>query len=209
MLSTRPPAIAAPLLRAMIRTPVVAVAVLIAAPAVYAAARGHHDLSFPVTLASIVGAASIAFAIDDPAEATLTPCPIHRCARRSIRVALIAVALAASWAVVAVSAHAAGYALGSLRNRLAETLAAGAISVAFAARAGRDGSDSPGLAAVTATILAFSVSSGLAINLTWLPQLGNPTHTTRWWIVAAIAAAAAWWWSRDPSARTPLRAEVG
>jgi hypothetical protein len=204
MLRMPPAAIAAPLMRAMWRTPVLGVAVLVAAPAVYAAARGNHDLSFPVTLAAITGAASLGFAVDDPAEATLTPCPIPRASRRTARAGLIAITVAASWAIVALSAHAADYHIGPLRARLAETAAAATISMAFAARAARAGSDSPGIAAVTATLLALGTCSGLALYLTWLPQLGHPLHTTRWWIVAAIAATFAWWWSRDPSARIPL-----
>ena len=63
-------ALTVPLGRVMWRTPVLGIAVLAAAPSVYAAARGHHDLSFPVTLATITGAASVSFALDDPAEAS-------------------------------------------------------------------------------------------------------------------------------------------
>jgi hypothetical protein len=198
------PAITTHLLRAMTRTPVAALAVLATAPAVYAWARGHHDLSFPVTLASITGAASLGFAVDDPAEATLTACPTSRAVRRWVRAGLISIAIAACWTIVAFSAHAADYPLGSLRVRLAETVAAAAISVAFAARAGRDGSDSPGLAALTATLIVLAVSSGLALQITRLPLIGNPQHTTRWWTVAAAAGTAAWWWSRDPAARVSI-----
>lgn len=186
----------------MVRTPIAAVAVLTAAPAVYAAARGHHDLSFPVAVASIVGGATVAFAVDDPAESTLTPCPVPRSTRRWLRAALITVAVAVSWAVVAVSAHVADYSVTPLRPRIVETAAAAAFAVAFAARAARDGSDSPGLAAITATLLTFAVSSGLALSLGWLPQLGHPQHTNRWWMVAGAAALGAWWWSRDPSSRS-------
>jgi len=199
-----PAAMAAPLVRAMWRTPVLGVAILVAAPAVYAAARGNDDLSFPVTLAVIAGAASVGFAVDDPAEAILTPCPIPRASRRWVRAGLIAITVAASWAVVAVSSHAAGYQLGPVRSRLAETTATAAISLAFAARAARSGSDSAGLVAVTGTLLALGTFSGLSLYLTWLPQLGHPLHTTRWWIIAALGALAAWWWSRDPSARRPI-----
>lgn len=202
MLRLPPAAIAAPLVRAMWRTPVLGVAVLVAGPAVYAAARGHHDLSFPVTLAAVTGAASLGFAVDDPAEASLTPCPIPQASRRAFRAGLIAIAVALSWAVVAFSSHVADYQIGPLRNRLPETVAAATISVAFAARAARAGSDSAGLAAVTATLLALATSSGLALYFTWLPQLGHPNHTTRWWTIAGIAAVAAWSGSRDPSART-------
>ncbi len=204
MLSRPAPAITAHLLRAMTRTPVAAIAMLATAPAVYAWARGHHDLSFPVTLASTTGAASLGFVVDDPAEATLNACPIPRAVRRWNRAGLIAIAIAACWTIVAVSAHAADYALGPLRVRLAETVAAAAISVAFAARAGRDGSDSPGLAAVTATLLALAVNSGLALQFTWLPMIGNPQHTIRWLTVAAVAGTVAWWWSRDPAARVTI-----
>lgn len=198
-----PAAIAGPLVRAMWRTPVIGVAVLGAAPAVYAAARGNADLSFPVTVAAITGAASLGFAVDDPAENTLTPCPIPRASRRVVRAVLIAIAVAASWTVVAVASHTAGHELGPLTNRLAETAAAAAISMAFAAGAARAGSDSAGLAAVTGTLVALGVSSGLATVFTWLPQLGHPLHTTRWWTLAAVATLAASWWSRDPSVRSP------
>jgi hypothetical protein len=75
----------------MTRTPVAALAALAAAPAVYAWARGHHDLSFPVTLALITGAASLGFVVDDPAEATLNACPIPRAARRWARAGFIAI----------------------------------------------------------------------------------------------------------------------
>jgi hypothetical protein len=188
----------------MWRTPVLALALLITAPAIYAAARGHHDLSFPVTLAAITGAAGLSLAVDDPAEVTLTPCPIPRASRRMARIGLIAITLAASWVVVAISANVANYDIGLLRTRLAETVAAATLSMAFAARAANAGSDSPGIAAVTATLVTFGTLSGLALYLTWLPQLGHPPHTTRWWIIAAIAATFAWWWSRDPSARFSL-----
>ncbi len=203
MLKMPPAAIAAPLVRAMWRTPVLGVAMLIAAPAVYAAARGNDDLSFPVTLAVIAGAASLGFAVDDPAEVTLTPCPVPRASRRWVRGCLIVVTVAASWTVVAISSRAVGYQLGPLRTRLAETVATAAISVAFAARAARSGSDSAGLAALTGTLAVLGTCSGLSLYLTWLPQLGHPLHTTRWWIIAAIASLAAWSWSRDPSARMP------
>lgn len=201
MLKVPPVAIAAPLVRALWRTPVVALALLVAAPAVYAAARGHHDLSFAVTLASIAGAASLGFAMDDPAEATLTSCPVPRSVRRSIRAGLIAMIVLASWAVVALAAHVADYQIGTRSSRLAESAAAAAISWAFAARAAQSGSDSPGLAAVTATLLALGTCSGLALYFTWLPQLGYPFHSTRWWVLAAVVSVVAMWWSRDPAAR--------
>lgn len=205
MLRVPPPAIAVPLVRAMWRTPVLGVAVLVAAPAVYAAARGNDDLSFPITLAVVVGAASLGLAVDDPAEASLTPCPTPRSSRRWARTGLIAISVAASWAVVAICSHTVGYQLRPVRGQLAEAAATAAISVAFAARVARSGSDSSGLAALTGTLLALSTSSGLSTYFTWFPQLDHPLHTTRWWVVATVAGLAAWWWSRDPASRSPLR----
>lgn len=201
MLTAPAAAIAAPLIRAFWRTPVLGVAVIAAAPAVYAAARGYDDLSFAVAVASIAGASCLGFAVDDPAEASLNPCPVPRAARRWIRAVLISVVVALSWLVVLLSARAADFSLDPLRTRLAEAAAAAAIALAFAARAARDGSDSPGLAGVAATVMAISVSSGLSVYLTWLPQFGHPLHTTRWCVVALAAGSAGWWWSRDPAAR--------
>ena len=188
----------------MWRTPVLGVAMLISAPAVYAAARGQSDLSFPVLLAVIAGGASLGLAVDDPAESTLTPCPVPRASRRAMRAAMIAATIATSWAIVAICTQIADHPIGRLQPRLAEAAAAATISFAFASRAALAGSDSPGIAAITGTIAAFGISSGLALYLTWLPQIGQPAHTSRWWAVAAIGATAAWWWSRDPSSRGPI-----
>jgi hypothetical protein len=206
MLRIPPAAVGLPVLRALVRTPVFGVAFLAAAPSVYAAARGEADLSFTITLAAVVGAATLGFAVDDKAEMTLVACPTPRATRRLVRGGFIAVAVVVSWVVVGLSARVADYSVGSLRPRLAETVAAAALSFAFAVRAGRSGSDSSGLAAVTATLLAMGVSSGLSFHLTWLPQLGHPLHRTRWWLVAAVAGICAWMWSRDPASRLTPRA---
>lgn len=204
-MSTSLPALVTPLLRVMWRSPVLGVAVLVAAPAMYAVLRGEHDLSFPVSLAAIVGASSVAFAVDDVAEATLTPCPTSRATRRFLRAVMIAVVMLVSWGVVAVAVRASDASAGPMRIRIPEAAAAASISAAFAARAGRHGADRPGLASLVATLLVFATVSGVALRLTWLPQVGHPLHSDRWWIVAAATASCAAWWSRDPSARLTKR----
>lgn len=191
----------APLGRAMLRTPVLGLAALTVTPAAYAAARGHHDLSFPVTLATLLGAASLSLALDDPAEASLTACPTARAARRWFRAGLILISVAGAWALVAAVAHHAGHALGPWQLRAVEASAAAALSLAFAASATRQGSTTPGVAAAAASLLTLAVTSGLARQIAWLPQLGNPHHTARWLGVAAIAATVAYSWSRDPASR--------
>lgn len=201
---TRPPlSLVAPLGRAMIRTPVLGLAGLTAAPAVYAAARGYHDLSFPVTLATVGGAASLSLAFDDPAEASLTACPTPRATRRWMRAGLISITVAGAWALVVASAHYADYALDPWRIRLVEAAAGATISLVLAAAATRQGSTTPGVAAAATTLLLLAVTSGLALRIGWLPQLGNPHHTGRWWAVAAVAVAIGSWWSRDPASRGP------
>ncbi|MDH4076097.1 MAG: hypothetical protein OEW29_09190 [Acidimicrobiia bacterium] len=201
MLTHPPVCMVAPLGRVMLRTPVLGLGALTAAPAIYAAARGHRDLSFAVTLATIVGAASFALAFDDPAEASLTACPTGRSVRRSMRAGLISISVAGAWVLVAASAHHADYSLEPWRIRLVEAAAAAAISLAFAAAAARHGSTTPGVGAVVATVLTLAVGSGLALRIPWLPQLGNPHHDGRWLTVIAIALTAAYWWSRDPASR--------
>ena len=203
MLTRLPLRLIAPLGRAMLRTPMLGLAALTATPAIYAAARGHHDLSFPVTLATIIGAASLALALDDPAETSLTACPTTRAARRWMRAGLISVTIAGAWALVAASAHHADYAFEPWRIRLVEAATAAAISLAFAAAATHHGATTPGVAAAAATLLTLAVSSGLALRIAWLPQLGNPHHEARWWTVAAIAVMLAYWWARDPASRSP------
>ena len=203
MLRLPPTAIAGPLLRTQLRTTVLGAALLAAAPAVYAALRGEHNLSFAVSVAAIAGAATLGFAVDDPAEATLAPCPVPRATRRTCRAAFIVIAIGMSWTVVAKAARAADYAVGPLSDRAPETLAAAMVALAFASGASRAGSDSPGLAALVATVLAVAASSGMSLYLIWLPQLGDPSHRGRWWIVAVVGAGGSWWLSRDPSKRRP------
>jgi hypothetical protein len=201
---TPPPAVAAPLARAMVRTPVPAAALAVAAPALVALARGHHDLTLAITFLAVAAGAALGLAIDDPAGATLDACATTRTARRGARGALVGLALAAAGLVVALAADATAAQVGPVRDRLPEVAAAAAVSVAAAARAARRGAAAPGLPAALGTILAMATSTGLAgasNRWAWLPQVAQPHHAARWWAVAAVAGACAVWWARDPAAR--------
>lgn len=198
-----PPAVTAPLLRAMARSPVPAAAVVAAAPALVALARGHRDLATGTTFLVVAGAATLGLAVDDPAAATLDACAIPRGARRVARAALVALVVVAATAVVVAAADATGTPLGPMRDRVPEAVAAAALSVALAARAARDGVPHPGLPAAATTVLAMATATGLSgasAHLAWLPQVGNPGHVVRWWTIAAVAGGCAWHWSRDPGA---------
>ena len=205
MVTIVPLVITGPLLRTMTRTPLGAVIAIAAAPSVYAAARGHQDLSVFITWAGLSGATCAGFAMDDAAEVTLSSCATPRSTRCWTRAALIAAAVALCWAAVAISVHLAGAPLGPVRGRLPETTAALAMSVAFASRLVRDGTHPAGLAAVMSTLMTIAASSALSLYVEWLPQVGRRDHGPRWWMVAALAALGAWWWSRDPAAPRSLR----
>ena len=205
---TPPAAAIDPTLRSTARGPLPGYLLLLGAPALYALARGHRDLTMATTFLAIAGPPVVALAFDDPVEATLNACPTTRNTRRRARAALIVAALATVAAVVAIAIAATGADTGPIRDRMPESAAAAAVSLAAAACAARAGISSPGVAAALATPLTMATTTGLSIGLKsfdFLPQIGNPYHANRWWIIAATAATVTWWWSRDPASRGPTR----
>jgi hypothetical protein len=188
-----------PMVRAGSRSPLPVLPVLIALPVVYSVVRGLGDLDFAVTLTAIIGAACLAYAVEERGEQTLDACPVSRAARRSVRAALVLTAVAVGWVTAAIALLLAERSPGPLRMRIPETVAVAAIALAVACRTAAAGSDAAGTVGATASLIGVGVSTGLAVLLPWLPQLQNPFDRTQWNTVALVAFALAAWWSRDPA----------
>lgn len=203
--------LASPMVRAGVRSPLPLLPVIIGFPVVYAVVRSLSDIGFAVTLTVIIGAACAAYAVDDRAEPSLSPCPVSRLARRSFRLLLVVAVVTAGWGIAALALASSDRSPGPLVERIPETAAVAAIALAVASRASLAGTDGAATVGAVVSLISVGVSTGLGIVLTWLPQLDNPTDRTSWTWVAVAALAAAAWWSRDPATptRIPLRGEFG
>lgn len=178
-----------------------AVMVLAAMPAIIVAARGGADFDGALIAASIIVGAGAGYAVDDPAAATLAASPTTLAARRSLRGAVIVVALALAWVMAVGLAGRFGAGRPDLSDLAATMAAAAAISLALAARARTDAAVSSGSAAGSGALLAMVVVASLSMRWSQLPTLDpGPSHG-RWWWVAAAGLASAAWSSRDPAGR--------
>lgn len=140
--------------------------------------------SMRLRIGAAIMAASIAFALDDTAAATLASSPMTRLARRSVRVVSALVALGVSWVGLAVFADAL---TGSGYPPLSAALEMGAIAaLALAASAvacHRSDDDSGGIAGLGVALGCFATS--------YLPD--------RWW----------WPLAADPASPAGIRRLLG
>jgi hypothetical protein len=197
------PALPAHLLRELGRSPLSGAVVAVTLPVWYQLARSHDDVHTAATFMVISSATLLALAFDDRAERSLGACAVTRNSRRAMRGLIVASLVLAGSCAALLVADARGANVGSLDDRLPETVAAAALASAGAAVATRRGVRAPGMAAASTTVLAMATATGLAgwsVELNWLPQIANPHHASRWWFTAAIAGLAGCWWSRDPAA---------
>jgi hypothetical protein len=202
-------ALARPLLRELVRSPLAGAAVAVTLPISYELVRGHEDVRTSATLAAVAGAALFGIAFDDPAQRTLNACAVGRTTRRWIRSALLVALLGAGWGAVVLVTRVLGADIGPVSERLPEVTASAALATAFAAVGLRTGSRSPGLNAALVTVLTVTMVTAASLwsdKLRWLPRLGDQSHASRWWVTSVIAAVAATWWARDPATRSLPRA---
>lgn len=199
------PALPLHLLRELGRSPLSGAVVAVTLPMTYQLARGRDEVQVAATFMVISGATLLALAFDDRAERAVGACAVTRNCRRAIRALIVASVVAAGACSTLLVARARGAAVGSLDDRLPETVAAAALASAGASLAARRGVRAPGMTAAMTTVLVMATATGIAgwsSRLNWLPQISNPHHALRWWLTAAIAGLAGWWWSRDPAARS-------
>jgi len=195
-------AAAGPSLRTVLATPAVAVAALAALPAAVTVARGGHDLQRAIVAAAVLSGAAYAFAVDDPAEATLAASPSPVRTRLTLRVVAVTIAVASAWLVIAGCAWLAGAALGPLGPRAAEATAAAGVAIT-AGRCDPHRAAPDGLWGAIAAVVVLLGMTLVARHQPWLPTLGQSDQALGWWVVAAVAWLGAWWVTRDPAAGTP------
>lgn len=173
---------------------------LAAAPAVFTLGKGDRDLSGSLVAAAIIGAAAVAFAVEDPAGETLAASPTPLARRRALRLSAILLGLAITWSVLVAAAAIRGPLTGQdLALRAAEAAAVAGLAAAAAGLAHHSGVATAGSVGAGAGALTALVITSLAYRVHQLPALMTEAHHGRWWVVAAAAwAVTAWTW-RDPA----------
>lgn len=173
---------------------------LAALPAVVTVARGGGDLGVAVVLLVLGTGASLAWAVDDPAEDLLAPMPVSAPMRAAVRV-LAAASVAGLVLAATLGVLAAGPGLpGDLAERVPEGAAAGAVALAVAFGAAHRGERMVGASGAIAGIVLPMVVAGMAMRWpTWLPTFASGDLHTRWWLIVAVGALVAARFGRDPA----------
>ena len=167
---------------------------LAAVPAVVTLARGGTDIGLAVVLIVLGAGASVAWAIDDDSDSSLSAMPVSGPMRLSVRIAAAAI-VAALVMSVAFIVIAIGPGIPSdLSDRAPEGITAAAVALAFALAVARRGEPTAGATGAIAGLLAPAVVAGLATR--WpdvFPTFSpGPLHVRWWWLAAAAALVAAW-----------------
>lgn len=172
---------------------------LAAAPTLVVVAQSGRSHSGALAAGALLLGAVVGYAVEDPAEETLSASPTNLARRRLLRLSAIALGVALTAVLLAVVAAArTDVAAAELGRRLVELLAASGMAAAAAGSTQRRGVSgaAPG-AAVTALVGMLLVAS-LAHRFSQLPTLMSGVHHERWWWVAIVGWAVAGWTWRDP-----------
>ncbi|MEO6629050.1 MAG: hypothetical protein ABIP03_10835 [Aquihabitans sp.] len=175
-----------------------------ALPMVVTVAHGGTRLDVPLVVAGLLGAATLGYAIDDPARATVEASPTPLRVRRAWRLGVVLAVVVAGWVVTLGTGASSGYLpeAAALRARGAEALAAAGIALALAGMVQREMDLARvGFVALVGTVVGVLTVTVLAVRVDWLPAIGGTGSVVRWLWVGAMAWAVAGWASRDPAAR--------
>lgn len=175
---------------------------LASVPAVLIVVRGGVELGVAMVLLVLGAGASVAWAVDDPAEDLLASTPVSAPVRAAVRI--LAAAVVAGLLIAATLGFvAAGPGLpAGLGDRVREGAAAGAVGLAVAFSAAGRGDRTAGATGAIAAILVPTVVAGLAMRWpTWFPAFGAGDIHARWWLVAAAGLLVAARSGRDPVRR--------
>lgn len=172
-----------------------------AASAVVAEAKGGASLPFAMTLATVVAASSVAYAVEDEAAETMacSPTPLGR--RRTRRVAVVLVLPLAGWAAAAAIAIGSGDARPFTAHRAVVAIATAGVAACAAASVERRGDRASGDTGVITGVAVAIGSTVAASRYRWLPSLLETGSPRPWLVLALVGWTLAAWWSRDPAAR--------
>lgn len=187
-----------PAARGLPRGTIAAVLAMAATPSTVLLLQGADDFTGAVTAAVLLGGATAAYFVDDPAGETVSACPISLGRRRLLRLTAIALGVAVTLVAVILMAVGGGPTASlHLADDAAELLAVSGLAAASAGLVARSGGAAPGSTGAVAGALSALVISALAVRFSAFPTLASPAHHDRWWIVAVAGWVVAAWTSRD------------
>jgi hypothetical protein len=173
---------------------------LAAVPTMAVALRGDRDLSGAMAAAAVIGGATAAFFVEDPAGETLSASPTSLARRRALRLSAIALGLAVMLgALVVIATLGASVPGQDLARRAAEVAAVSGLAAAVGGVAHRNAVAAAGPTGAVAGALGVLLISSFAYRYHQLPSVRVVEHHGRWWLVALVGWAAAAWSSRDPA----------
>ena len=181
-----------------------AIAGLAALPSVMVLLRDGHSYDGALVAASLAFGASTAFAVEDPAEETLSARPTALAHRRLLRLAAIVLGVAVTSIVllmVAMAASPNGLAGETVARRAGELAAASGLAGAVAGLAQRRGAPWSAHGGAAGGLLAVLLISSFAYRYTDLPALLDSPHHVRWWLVGLAGWLVVCWTWRDPGRR--------
>jgi len=192
-----------PCARALPLPTLAAIAGLAAAPSAVVLLRGGHSFGGALVAAALAFGASTAFALEDPAEETLSASPTPLAHRRLLRLAAIVlgVAVLSGLLLLVAASSPGGLTAGAAARRAAELAAASGLAGAVAGMARRQGAPWAAHGGATAGLLVVLVITSFAYRYRTLPALVDSPHHARWWLVGLVGWLVACWTWRDPGRR--------
>lgn len=181
-----------------------ATAALATFPALLVAIRQGRSYDGALVAAALAIGAATAFAVEDPAEETLSASPTPLAHRRLLRLAAIVLGIAVTSGLVlliAVTSTHGGLAGGDVARRGAEMAATSGLAGAGAGLAQRRGAPWAAHGGAAGGLLLTLLISSLAYRFAELPTLLQSPHHARWWGVGLAGWLVAGWTWRDPARR--------
>jgi hypothetical protein len=179
---------------------------IVGVPAAMSVVLGPDDLVGLLRVAAVCAALGLAFALDDPAARSLETVPTPRPLRYAVRIAVLAPALAAWWALI-LTVTVAGAQQDTatalpLRGLTAEAGALALTALAVAAIRIRVRPDGGGLVAGPTVLVLALAATSLPERLVLFVPPDSPQWQTahgRWASVLVLAFAALAWAARQPA----------
>ena len=188
-----------PAARGMPLPTLAAAAALAAAPTLMVVLRQGRDHRDALLIGALVLGSLAGYAVDDPANETLSASPTGLARRRLLRLSVIALGVATiAFVLVLVATLRTDVSVDELGHRLVELLAVSGLAAAVAGSAQRQGVTGAGHGAAVAALLGVLLIAALAHRFHELPSLMGEAHHGRWWWVAIVGWVVAGWTWRDP-----------
>lgn len=181
-----------------------ATAAMAAVPSLVVALQKGRSYDGALVAAALALGAATAFAVEDPAEETLSASPTPLAGRRLLRLFAIGLGAALTSALVVLAAALftpGGLSGADVARRAAELAATSGLACAVAGLVQRRSAPWAAHGGAAAGLLLVLLVSGFAYRYVELPALVQSPHHARWWGLGVLGWTVAGWTWRDPARR--------